>query len=112
MDEYITYGSIDRNGWFYQPNLVRWRHRFRGPRESLKINQEMGQYTFDILNMNAKDTAIKSDIDTMREHLLEGWDLDASVDFNTADAELIGIEEMRSRIERLRNRVRFLEKAQ
>lgn len=111
------YTETDRRFWFYQPNLVRWRHRWRGPRESLKINQELGQTVFDIYNLKQKKDSLRKTTQLYLDYYLDGWDFDSNIDFNweldaepsDSAAEFIGYSELIARVESLRKRVKRLE---
>lgn len=113
----ILYSEIDKKFWFRQPNLVRWRHRFRSPRESLKVNQEMGQYHYDLSRVKLRNEQVEAEVDEIKENVFDGWDFDGDVDYNwstdatpsASPAEIIGMDELAARIETLRNRIRGLE---
>lgn len=113
----ILYTDIDKKFWFRQPNFIRWRHMFRSPRNSLKINQEMGQTHYDLARINVRVEDVTELKDELIDKLYGGWDLDDEItyDWNT-DAtpygllvDLPGIDEMATRVEALRNRIRNLE---
>lgn len=113
----ILYTDIDKKFWFRQPNLTRWRHKFRSPRESLKINQEIGQTHYDLHRVNLRSEAVSEEVDAMRENAFNGWDFDGDVDYDwstdatpsASEAEFIGLNELVIRIEILRDRIRHLE---
>lgn len=117
MADHILYSEVDKKFWFHQPNLIRWRHRWRSPRESLKVNQEIGAYHYDIARLNQRRKETDATIGEMIENLTYGWDMDNNVSFDwhsddepsEQPASLIGLEEMATRIERLRSRIRYLE---
>ena len=107
--------SSGRQGWIYQPNYVRRRHRFRGPRESLKINQEISQFIYDTNRLNDilddNNTTLEANVET----IVSGWDLDGIYVYNDSDAtpseqliDFIGLDELISRVEQARRRVRIL----
>ena len=109
------YNEYDKNLWFYQPNLVRWRHRHNGPRESEKFNQEMNQTHYDL-----------NRLETLKDELLETWEgyldtiidggyLDASLTWeidgtpSTEDIYLLGLDEVAARVNVLKDRIERLE---
>lgn len=111
-----TYDLRDIRYWVYQPNLVRWRHRFRGVRESLKFNQEIGQYYFDINNARTKMEDVES---TQRDNVdlvLDGGtveDVSIMIDDATPSVEdmiLPGFESLSGTFARIHNRIRSLER--
>lgn len=109
------YNEYDKNLWFYQPNLVRWRHRFNGPRESQKLNQEMNQTYYDL-----------NRLETLKDDLLDTWEgyLDLLIDGGDVDADLVwdpdatpsseeitllGLDEMAARVAVLKDQIERLE---
>jgi len=44
----VLYSETNKRSWILAPQLVRWRSRYRGQRESHKTNLEMQQFLFDI----------------------------------------------------------------
>lgn len=71
----LTYNDFPANV-VYQPSFTRWRHRYRGPRESLKINQEIGQYYYDINVMRGKMDALDTEFETQVTNIMEGTTFD------------------------------------
>lgn len=47
MSNTILYSEINRSNFFMTPSTIRWRHRFRGDRESWKINHEIMSIAYD-----------------------------------------------------------------
>lgn len=58
-----TYDEYDRSNWVYQPTMTRSRQRFRGPRESQKINQEIQQAFCDIGKLHSLHAEVKAVLD-------------------------------------------------
>lgn len=48
------YVSVPNRHFVTQPQLIRWRSRYRGPRESFKINSEMKALQYDIAKIYQK----------------------------------------------------------
>lgn len=44
----VLYWQTDTSRWLLQPQTTRWRSRYRGPRESWKVNLELDQIGLDI----------------------------------------------------------------
>lgn len=116
VDKPVLYNTVDRSAWLYQPSLVRWRHRARGVRESLKMNQEMSQTSADINILDIRQTSVN----TFLQQLLSDFDSGVTfqiVNYNwdtdpiSADAAvtLIGLNNLSARIEGLKQKVRTLE---
>jgi len=115
----LFFSLIDKRFWVYQTNLVRWRHRFRGVRESLKVNQEIGQYFYDISKADRKIRDLNSDYIGVRGVSLDGGDI-VGIGYSwyddaapatpvTGSLSIDGFNEIDARIERLRNRIKILE---
>jgi hypothetical protein len=112
----VLFNAIDRKNWIYQPNLVRWRHRNRGPRESLKINQELSQTYYDLCRLSGRLEVVDTYLSFVINHLEEGG-LTEGVEYNwrddatptNEDMELLGLQSLSAEIESLRKRVEVLE---
>lgn len=110
------YSLVDKTYWVYQPTSVRWRHRYRGTRESLKLNQEISQYVYDLKNIFSQINTNRSNLTEYATTIRDGGIVDDITAFEDPDAatpvmaevELWGMDEMESRLEGLRNRVRVI----
>lgn len=97
-----------------EPQLTRWRHRLRGPRESLKHNVHADQIEFDIQSLYTLAAELQDKI-TDGFYLLEfGGDVDADVSWDTATPTeepvvIDGLETLVAEIARLRLRVAAME---
>lgn len=85
-----------------QPNLTRARHRYRGPRESHKVNLEINQYLYDITRLYQLTLTAEA---TFRAHMLTLTDGGQAI----PDLDVVGLTELTNRTQRLRDRVRALE---
>lgn len=91
-----------------EPQLTRWRHRYRGHRESLKVNTEGDQMKYDIHSLYAQLESLRERL--MRNfHLLEqGGEVDAlySEDGGAEDSVVLsGLDSIAAEIEALRHRL-------
>lgn len=106
----------DLRYWVYQPSLVRWRHRYKGVRESLKVNQEIGQTLYDINSADYRLGNLRTSLEETVDLLINGGTVDG-VTFNwlndatPGDEDLVipGFDQLVGDVENLRNRVRRLE---
>lgn len=48
------YSEVSYQDFVTQPQLIRWRSRYRGQRESFKMNSEMKAFQFDIAKLYHK----------------------------------------------------------
>ena len=58
-----------------QPNLIRQRHRFQGPRESEKINLEINQIKYDLMNINRKLAVVEEEVYELFDLIFDNNDL-------------------------------------
>lgn len=109
----LTYDDVDIPNRVYQPTFIRRRHRYKGPRETLKINQEIGQYYTDLNQSRLKLETLEADLEEWTLNLTDGYYTDTvivTIDDDPAEYEILGIDTIASRVARLRNRVGALEK--
>lgn len=112
----ILWSEIDKRDWTFQPQFTRWRHRWRGKRESLKINTEINQFYYDVRRLNSRSEDVSAALVENRSTIRDGGDV-TGVEFQwTTDAtptiepvQLDGMDNIISRIQQLRNRIEDLE---
>lgn len=95
------YHSLDQRQFLSQPQMGRARHRWRGWRESSKVNLEIQQFYFDVLKLTANTTVQEETFEADVTVLLDGGTVVA------ADVE--GLEALTARASALLDRVRVLE---
>lgn len=100
----------------YTSNLTRWRHRYRGPRESLKINTEIAQFRHDIWRIHKEVNKNEDNLDPRIETLVDGGTVDNLTALWSDDATpsldvmtLPGLDELQRRVEAMRRRIYDLE---
>lgn len=79
----ILYSDVDKDKWFYSTNFVRWRHRYRGSRESYKFNYEISSFLYEIRRVFAKNLANIEELESNVQSLMLGVDLDATIKTNS-----------------------------
>lgn len=112
-----TYIDVDKNEVsISQPQFQRNRHRYRGPKESYKINLEMDQFHFDVRKLFQEYSEASDFFDFSTELLYDGGVL-PEVEYVWDDStplleslQLEGIESLACRVEALHNRIRRLER--
>lgn len=116
----LVYAEVDRRNWLLQPNFVRSRARFRGPRETEKINLEINQMYYDLHRTRAKMDATASNLEAFIQRFeggvsFEDIDLRAEwtdpLDPDEQTVELLSMTELARQIDRLRSRVKSLEES-
>lgn len=86
-----------------QPTLTRARHRYRGHRESYKINLEITQFLHDAATLYGEVVTMEEGLEDQFTTMLDGdEDIVTGVD-------VLGIVELTTRTQRLRDRVKRLE---
>lgn len=105
----IFYQEIDKTRWFYEPSSGRSRHRYRGVRESHKVNLEISSFLFDINNINKKMNNLVQSSLRHAAYVARGVELSPASYANSFTA-LIGLLDMSSQIEDLKNRVTEMER--
>jgi hypothetical protein len=97
-----------------EPQMTRWRFRYRGVRESYKSNISADQALFDIAFLYGEISTQDSELDDNLDTIENGGSVDA--DFVWDDAtptlepiELDGIADLASRLDKLRQRIKYLE---
>ncbi len=111
------YSLVDKKRWIHQPNFTRWNHRYRGVRESLKINTEIHQAYYDLYRLEERADDILDYLEEKSELLTDGGYIDG-VEFQISDDAtpgispmyLMGLDDMITTIENLRNRTKDLER--
>lgn len=105
----ILYSEFSLRKHINAPQFNRMRHRFRGPRESEKINLEMNQLYYSIHKQYEIQQAFNDKFVTYAENILDGAEL-TGLGFNgEGDIEIPGLSDMAKRIDALDRRVRALE---
>jgi len=102
------YHEYNRREQFLAPQYTRSRHRYRGPRESYKVNLEIDQFAFSVHRLHETYEDFRGEFVTKAFLLLEGGESG----FNDADDQQVllpGYEELVARLQRIQNRVRALE---
>ena len=89
--------------------MVRSRARFRGQRESFKINTEIAQTTYDLRRLYEKYQTIEEKLDLRLETLERGGNVGQALNGTNKALVLDGVESLADRIFRLEKRVRDLE---
>jgi hypothetical protein len=98
----VFYHAVDRRAFVSQPQLTRWNHRYRGYRESPKINVESAQLLYDVRKLFEHTKGVRVKVLANIATALEGG---VVVPTETT----IGLDALINRVSRLTERVRMLE---
>ena len=108
-----VYSELNKTTWSYVPNLVRWRQRYRGPRESQKINQEISQILYDLYQANQRINVLFEQMEDHAAALYSGRDDYDEVEYLYDDADAtpntyapVGIRNLSERLTRIDNILR------
>lgn len=103
------YDDNDSQDDFLEPQLTRWRHRFRGQRESYKINTETNQFLYDVRLLYQRAADLTELLEGYIDLLVNGGEIEAG--YNSATPIVVpGIEELASELDALLVRLRHLER--
>lgn len=115
------YSNDDRRRWFSAPQYVRQRHRYRGVRESEKMNLEMDQFAFSVRNLYGDYNEFRETIADYAGILREGQDpllseSGAVLYYSEAGGpeqvvRVAGVHALAARLGELRKRLDYLESA-
>lgn len=109
----ILFSMVDRKEYIDAPTLVRWRSRYRGPRESIKINTESSATLYDLRRLYEKQVVLEAQLTLNLNSIEDGglvgttqvkWGAEA-----LAPVSLLGIDEMNTRVSSLRKRLESLD---
>lgn len=101
------YSDVERRNHFSAPQMTITRQRYRGPRESEKINLEMNQLAFSIKRLYERYDQLAADFVEDASILLEGGTL--FVESENGPLKVDGLENLTGRIEDLSKRLKALE---
>lgn len=100
-----VYSELDKRAWSYSPNLVRWRQRYKGVRDSLKINQEASQILYDLYQLNLRISALLDAEEEHAEALYGGKsdfeDVNYVYDATPSTYESVGFKDLSERLTRI-----------
>lgn len=103
----ILYDIVDKE-WFAAPQLTRWRHAWKSPKSSYKINIEMDQFLFDITKLRADYTEMAQRVLQIGVDMYEGVDLDA--EFDSDPVEILGVTDLVAIADQLSRNMRRMER--
>lgn len=107
----VTYVPASERSWVLAPQVTRWRSRYRGQRESWKINLEMNQFLYDIRKLWEGNQTVTNNLNEFLYNLEYG--VPDSVDYvrpySIGNDALPGSQDLILRLERLLKRVERLE---
>lgn len=112
-----NYFDTDVRSQFSAPQFTITRHRYRGTRESEKVNLELNQLLFSIASLYERYSDIFSTIDEYAKELyvgeeeenLEGFNEFFTETFESRSLALEGLRSLVSRVQHLMKRVENLE---
>lgn len=102
------YSEENKRKHFNAPQFTRMRHRFRGPRESEKVNLEIDQLAFSIRKLYQSDSGFRDKFVGLADLLLVGGEVEGLEDEEEDVIELEGLEALVLRAQRAMTRARSL----
>lgn len=106
MPEFYAEHNLRRH--FTAPQFTRSRHRFRGARESEKVNLEMDQLYYSIHKLYDIQNQFQDHFVQRANLLLEGGSIEVESN-EDGPIDVVGLEELVARVDMLRRRVKALE---
>lgn len=104
------YSEINRREHVEQPPLTIQRHRYRGVRESQKINLEIDQLTLAMKRLYARMTTREEGISEYVTDLIDGGEVTGVGEDGDATLDLAGLKALIARAQGLQQRVNDLER--
>lgn len=104
------YKSYDKRHHLDAPEFTRSNHRYRGPRESSKVNLEIGQLIYSFAKLGERYDSFQEEFSGLSDILLEGGVIEG-VYSNEGDVEHIeihGLNEIAAKIQQLNLRINNL----
>lgn len=123
----VFYFDYDRREHFSAPQFTRMRHRYRGVRESHKVNLEIDQIGFSLHKLYEGDHQFRSEFADKATLLMQGGPIPVKIGGSYAypgqdvyptqevfplsgdDVLLLGLEGLATKIARLQSRLKSLE---
>lgn len=106
----LFYDEVDKRKAMYEPAFKRSRQRYRGSRESYKVNLEISQFLFDVNNIDKKLTNFINTYVRYAAYISRGFTIDNIEYSGTESNEVMGILDMSFEIEDLKNRIIEMER--
>lgn len=108
------YAAINKDEWIYAPAFVRQRHRYRGQRESIKMNSEISGLRLDVSRLYEKYQTLHDRTLEYLQNCVNGGSVSAKFYFADDPVPALnpfafsGVNDISLRIDMLRQRMRSL----
>lgn len=103
----------DKTYWISQPQLIRWRNRYRGVIESAKINLEMQQILYDLRRISERTTDAENLLESNLNNIEYGASLNGTFLWSStntlAPVTIPGTNDFIRRLNALQVRIKSLE---
>lgn len=104
------YFDTDIRAQFSAPQFTRLRHRYRGVRESWKVNLEIDQLLFSITDLYRRYNILHDNFVLAKELLIEGGAVTGVTDYDDDPMVLDGLDSLIQQVAALKARVKRLER--
>jgi hypothetical protein len=101
----ISYSEHNLSSQFSAPQFNIARHRFRGARESEKVNLEIDQLTFSLRKIYEQQANFRANFRAKATILLDGGSINGLTDELATTVELVGLNDMTARAHMLQRRL-------
>ena len=103
--DFTLFSIVDRDAWVYSPTYIRTRHRYRGARESAKLNLEVYSFNYDVRRINKQLTKSNDDLLLYMNIIQNG----GTVDLGDSYLAVEGLDRLSAHVENVKRRIRSLE---
>lgn len=105
----FLYSKYNKRNIFSQPQFTIRNHRFRGPRESEKINLEIGQLVFSVRKLYEDLGGFFDDFKESISTCISGK-VFVDIDYDSEDASMPGLDGLVADLYSLESRIERLER--
>lgn len=101
----ISYSEHSMSTQFSAPQFTISRHRFRGVRESEKMNLEMDQLAYSVRKLYEQQANFRANFREKATTLLEGGTIIGLEDESSTTIEVVGLNDLTARVSMLQRRI-------
>lgn len=101
----LLYKTYDKREHLDAPQYTRPNHRYRGPRESSKVNLEIDQLVYSIAKLSETYDLFQQEFEGMGSVFVNGGELPAVLGKDGEVVEVPGLNDIAAKVEQLHIRV-------
>lgn len=104
----LIYKTYDKREHLNAPQYTRTKQRYRGPRESYKINLEISQLLYSLAGLSEQYENFQEELTDIGAQFLDGGELSNVLDSDGDPVVILGLNEIAAKIAQLRIRINNL----